>query len=178
MERMEYKYTIFFLTRIKTLLLHHKKISGLRRRHNDNSMARILALDYGTKRTGVAVTDPLCIIANALETVPTVRLMEFLESYLSRERVSTIVVGKPLDTKGRPSASWSGIVPFVERLKRRFPDTEVVFHDERFTSVLAHRAIIDGGVRKMARRDKALVDRVSATIILQSYLESKERQTD
>ena len=135
-------------------------------------MVRILALDYGKKRTGVAVSDPLRIIANALETVPTAQLLPYLKQYLARESVDTIVVGKPTRMDGSPSESFAWIEPFVMRLRREFPSVEVTYWDERFTSVLAHRAMIDGGVKKMARRDKAMVDRISATIILQGYMES------
>ena len=134
-------------------------------------MGRILALDYGVKRTGVAVSDPLRIIANALETVPTAQLLPFLQRYLAENPVEVIVVGKPVQMDGTPSESFSHIEPFVARLRREFPGVEVVYYDERFTSVLAHRAMLDGGVKKMARRDKALVDRISATIILQDYLD-------
>lgn len=137
-------------------------------------MGRILALDYGKKRTGVAVSDPLQIIANALETVPTAQLMPYLKQYMSRESVDTIVVGKPTRMDGTPSETFALIEPFVVRLRREFPSVEVVYWDERFTSVLAHRAMIDGGVKKMARRDKAMVDRISATIILQGFMENKK----
>ena len=137
-------------------------------------MGRILALDYGKKRTGVAVSDPLQIIANALGTVPTAQLMPYLKQYLSRESVDTIVVGKPTRMDGTPSETFALIEPFAARLRREFPSVEVVYWDERFTSVLAHRAMIDGGVKKMARRDKAMVDRISATIILQGFMENKK----
>lgn len=137
-------------------------------------MGRILALDYGTKRTGVAVSDPMRIIANALDTVPTVTLKDYLKKYIARNDVSIIVVGNPLQMDGTPSESFAHIEPFVKWLRKEFPQIEVVLFDERFTSVLALRAMIGGGVSKMARRDKALVDRVSATIILQGYMESLE----
>lgn len=135
-------------------------------------MGRILALDYGTKRTGIAVSDPLRIIANALETVPTHTLMAYLKKYIAENNVDIIVVGKPTQMNGSPSESFRHIEPFVARLHKEFTGIKTVYCDERFTSVLAHRAMIDGGVKKMQRRDKALVDRVSATIILQSYMES------
>lgn len=137
-------------------------------------MGRILAIDYGTKRTGIAVTDPLRIIAGGLATVPTHTLHSWLAQYLAAESVDIIVVGKPTQMNGRPSESMAHIEPFVARLRADHPDKRIVWHDERFTSRLAQRAIIDGGVPKMARRDKALVDTVSAAIILQSYLESKD----
>lgn len=134
-------------------------------------MGRVLALDYGTKRTGIAVSDPLRIIATALETVRTHELMPYLKKYLAENSVDIVVVGMPKQMNGTPSESFQHIKPFVERLKREFPTTEVVYHDERFTSVLAQRAILEAGARKTQRQDKALVDRVSATIILQSFLQ-------
>ena len=135
-------------------------------------MGRILAIDYGLKRTGVAVSDPLRIIANGLDTVPTASLEGWLAQYMAANSVDIIVVGKPTQMNGTPSQSWAAIEPFVERLRVRYPNCKVVLHDERFTSVLAHRAMIDGGMKKMARRDKAVVDKISATIILQSFMDS------
>ncbi|MDR2890130.1 MAG: Holliday junction resolvase RuvX [Alistipes sp.] len=137
-------------------------------------MGRILAIDYGTKRTGLAVTDPLRIIAGALETVPTHTLHDWLAAYFAREKVDIVVIGKPTQMNGEPSESMAHIAPFVKKLRAGHPDKQVVYSDERFTSRLAQRAIIDGGVPKMARRDKSLVDKISATIILQDYLESRE----
>lgn len=137
-------------------------------------MGRILAIDYGTKRTGIAVSDPLRLIAGGLETVPTHQLMAWLKQYTAVEPVDIIVVGKPSRMDGTPSQSFAHIEPFYRRLKREFPGKEIVWHDERFTSAIAQRAIIDGGVRKMARRDKALVDKVSAALILESYMDSRE----
>ncbi len=137
-------------------------------------MGRILSIDYGTKRTGIAVSDPLRIIAGGLETVATKELEKWLREYFATNDVSTIVVGKPSQMNGEPSVTWRFIEPLVGRLKKSYPDKEVVLHDERFTSVLAQRTILDSGLGKMARRDKALVDKVSATIILQSYMESRE----
>ena len=134
-------------------------------------MSRILAIDYGTRRTGIAVSDPLRLIAGGLATVETRQLEKWLADYFAREEVGTIVVGKPAQMDGTPSATWRFIEPLAGRLKRAWPDKEVVFHDERFTSVLAHRAMLESGIGKMARRDKALVDKISATIILQSYME-------
>ena len=135
-------------------------------------MGRILAIDYGTKRTGIAVSDPLRLIAGGLETVPTRDLERWLADYFAREEVSTIVVGKPMQMDGTPSETWRFIEPLARRLQRAWPDKEVVFHDERFTSVLAHRTMLQSsGIGRMARRDKALVDKISATIILQSYME-------
>lgn len=134
-------------------------------------MGRILAIDYGTKRTGVAVSDPLRLIAGGLETVATKDLERWLADYFAREDVSTVVLGKPLRMDGTPSETWRFIEPLARRLQQRWPEKEVVFHDERFTSVLAHRTMLESGIGRMARRDKALVDKISATIILQSYME-------
>ncbi len=134
-------------------------------------MGRILAIDYGTKRTGIAVSDPLRIIAGGLDTVDTKILEKWLADYFRKEDVSTIVVGKPSQMDGTPSETWRFIEPLVARLKRAYPDKEVVLHDERFTSVMAHRTMLESGIGKMARRNKALVDKISATIILQSYME-------
>ena len=134
-------------------------------------MGRILAIDYGTKRTGIAVSDPLRLIAGGLETVATKDLERWLADYFAREDVSTVVLGKPLQMDGTPSETWRFIEPLARRLQQRWPDKEVVFHDERFTSVLAHRTMLESGIGRMARRDKALVDKISATIILQSYME-------
>lgn len=133
-------------------------------------MARILAIDYGTRRTGIAVSDPLQIIATALETVETRSLERFLADYFSREEVDTIVVGYPRQMDGSPSDTMRYVEPLMGRLRHAYPDKRVVGYDERFTSVLAQRAIRQSGIGKMARRDKALVDKVSATIILQDYM--------
>ncbi len=133
-------------------------------------MGRVLALDYGTKRTGIAVSDSLKMIANGLETVSTHTLMDFLENYCQKEQVDTIVVGKPLQTNGKDSDTMGHIKGLVKRLKVKFPDKKVFYEDERFTSVMAQQAIRESGISKKARQDKSLVDKVSATIILQSYL--------
>ena len=132
---------------------------------------RILAIDYGTKRTGIAVSDPLRLIAGGLETVPTKELERWLADYFARERVTTIVLGKPSRMDGTPSDTWRFIEPLAARLRHAWPDKEVVFYDERFTSVIAHRTMLDSGIGRMARRHKALVDKISATIILQGYME-------
>lgn len=138
-------------------------------------MGRIVAIDYGRKRVGLAVTDPLKLIATALETVPAHEVVAYLQRYAAANEVELFVVGQPRQMSGEPSESQQYITPFVNRLRKVLPDIPVVYHDERFTSVLAHRAIIEGGVRKMERRtNKGLVDRVSAVIILQSYMESTE----
>ncbi len=135
-------------------------------------MGRIMAIDYGTRRTGIAVSDPLRIIAGALTTVETKQLEKFLADYFSKNEVDTVVLGKPVRMNGSPSDTMRYIEPLAARLRRSYPDKEVVLYDERFTSVLAHRAMIDSGMGRMARRDKAVVDRISAAIILQSYMES------
>lgn len=137
-------------------------------------MGRILAIDYGTRRTGIAVSDPLCIIACGLETVPTKGLEAWLANYFAKNDVTTVVVGKPVQMDGTPSESFRYVEPLVARLRRAYPDKKVVLYDERFTSVMAHRAMLEGGLRKMARRDKALVDKISATIILQGYMERRK----
>ena len=135
-------------------------------------MSRILAADYGKKRTGLAVTDPLQIIANGLATVPTAELYDYLVKYTQTEQVELIVVGEPKQPNGEPSENLARVREFVARWRKR-QQIPVVYYDERFTSVLAHKAMLDGGLRKKARQNKALVDEISATIILQSYLESK-----
>ncbi|MBR4854579.1 MAG: Holliday junction resolvase RuvX [Alistipes sp.] len=141
-------------------------------------MGRIIAIDYGTKRTGLAVTDPLRIIANALDTVETKQLEKYLADYFSKNDVDIIVLGKPSQMNGQPSETMRFIEPLAGRLRHAYPEKKVVMYDERFTSVMAHRTILDSGIGKMARRDKALVDRISATIILQSYMDSIEYNAD
>ena len=140
-------------------------------------MARILSIDYGKKRTGIAVTDPLQIIANGLATVSTSELLSYLKDYLSREQVERIIIGRPLQTNGQPSENLQRVEQFVNRWRKEMPDVPVEYVDERFTSVLAHQAMIDGGLRKKARQDKALVDKISATIILEDYLRSKNQRS-
>ena len=139
-------------------------------------MGRILAIDYGTRRTGIAVTDPLRIVPGGLTTVPTHTLMDFLTGYMSREEVDVIVVGYALNMDGSESASMKQIRPFTDRLRKAFPDKRIEMFDERFTSVLAQRAILESGIGKMARRNKALVDEVSACIILESYMDSNRNR--
>lgn len=136
-------------------------------------MGRILSIDYGKKRTGIAVTDPLKIIAGGVTTVATTDLIKFLTDYIARENVERVVIGEPKQNDGTPSENMSRITPFVNRWEKLFPNIPIELYDERFTSVLAHRAMIDGGLSKKARQNKALVDEISATIILESYLESK-----
>lgn len=136
---------------------------------------RVLSIDYGKKRTGIAVTDPLQIIANGLVTVQTSQLLDFLTDYTARESVERIVVGKPMQTNGMPSENLARVEQFVARWRKARPDIPVEMYDERFTSVLAHRAIIDSGVGKKTRREnKGLVDEISATIILQDWMNSRK----
>ena len=135
---------------------------------------RILSIDYGKKRTGIAVTDPMQIIANGLETVETKDLEAFLKAYMEKEEVQTIVVGYPRQLDGEDSENMKRITPFVNRLRKLYPEKKIEMYDERFTSVLAHKAMLASGIGKKARQDKALVDKISATIILQEYLESKK----
>lgn len=141
-------------------------------------MGRIIAIDYGRKRTGLAVTDPLRIIANALETVDTKQLEKYLADYFSKNDVDIIVLGKPSQMNGEPSETMRYIEPLAGRLRHAYPEKKVVLYDERFTSVMAHRTMLESGIGKMARRNKALVDRISATIILQSYMDSIEYNAD
>lgn len=133
-------------------------------------LGRIVALDYGKKRTGIAVTDELQLIASGLTTVPTHELLPFLKNYVSEERVVKFVVGEPRQMDNTPSESEALIIPFLSRLKKEFPDMPVEREDERFTSKMALRTMIDNGLKRKQRRDKALVDEISATIILQAYL--------
>ena len=139
-------------------------------------MGRILAIDYGRKRCGVAVTDVMQIIATGLQTVPTAELMNFLKQYVQKEQVDTFVVGYAKQMDATDSESMQYIKPFVEKLKKEFTNTPVEMIDERFTSKIAFQAMIDGGLKKKQRQDKALIDTVSATIILQSYMEQKQRK--
>ena len=133
----------------------------------------MLAIDYGKKRTGLAVSDEMQIIAGGLTTVATTELLDYILDYVKREPVERIVVGLPKQMNNEPSENMRRVEPFVNRLRKLLPDIPVDYHDERFTSVLAQRTIIEAGIKKMARRNKELVDEVSATIILQSYMESR-----
>lgn len=135
-------------------------------------MGRILAVDFGLKRVGLAVTDTLHITANGLDTVPTAEVLSYIVNYAQKEPVEKIVVGQPKQMNYQDSESAKYIKPFVKELQKHFPETEIVMMDERFTSVLAHRAMLDAGLKKKDRQNKALVDKISATIILQSYLDS------
>ncbi len=138
-------------------------------------MGRILAMDYGQKRVGLAVTDPMQITANGLDTVLSHEIFDYLQHYIAREPVEKFVIGLPKQMNGQDSASMQYIKPFVTGLQRKFPDIELVYVDERFTSVLAHKTMLDAGLKKKDRQNKELVDKISATIILQSYLESRIR---
>ena len=142
-------------------------------------MGRIMAIDYGRKRTGVAVTDPLQTIAGGLETVATGEVFLWLERYIANEKVECIVIGSPTLLDGSDSETMTKyVVPFVNRLKNLFPDITIDMLDERFTSKLAFRAMIDGGMKKKDRRNKANIDKVSATILLQDYLEARRMTCD
>lgn len=137
-------------------------------------MSRLLSIDYGRKRTGIAVTDPLQIIPGGLATVDTCSLMTFLQEYAAKEKVERIIIGKPLQPNGQPSENLARVQQFVNHWKKVMPSIPIEYYDERFTSVLAHRAMIDGGLGKKARQDKALVDEISATIILQDYMAARK----
>lgn len=139
-------------------------------------MGRILAIDYGKKRTGLAVTDPLRIVPGGLTTVATNSLVDFLIDYIPREGVDLVVIGLPRQMNNEESESMRYIKPFVARFRKLFPRIDILYHDERFTSSLAQRAIMDSGLGKQKRQNKALVDEVSAVIILQSYMDSLDFQ--
>jgi putative Holliday junction resolvase len=137
-------------------------------------LGRALAIDYGRKRCGLAVTDPLRIIASPLVTVPSGELEAFLRDYIPRENVTDVVIGYPVTVNNLPSESVKYIDPFIARFRKLFPLVELHLADERFTSQMAMRTMIDGGVKKSSRRDKSMVDRISASIILQSWLTKRE----
>lgn len=139
-------------------------------------MNRIVGIDYGSARVGVAVSDPLGIFASPLETVPSAKIIEYLQNFASREQVERFVVGFPLNLDGAPAQAAPDVDRFLKQLDKHFPEIPVSLEDERFTSVLAHRAMIDGGMKKSDRRNKASVDRISAAIILQGYLDKKNRK--
>lgn len=140
-------------------------------------MARILSIDYGKKRTGLAVTDPLQLIAGGLATVSTSELFDWLKNYIAHESVERIVIGEPRQPNGQPSENLARVQQFVNRWRKAVPEIPVEYYDERFTSVLAHQAMLDGGLRKKARQDKALVDEISATIILEDYMRSRRNNS-
>ena len=139
-------------------------------------MGRIIAIDYGRKRTGLAASDTLQMIANGLGTVPSGEVVQYLSDYVRKEPVDAFVVGLPKQMNNEPSENMKYVEAFVSHLKRTIPNIPVVYYDERFTSVLAHRAMLEGGLKKKKRQDKGLVDEISAVIILQAYMESKKYQ--
>lgn len=134
-------------------------------------MDRIIGIDYGRKRTGLAVSDPLRIFASALETVHSAKIVDYLKKYAENETITTFVIGYPKNLTGAPSEAAKDVDAFLPVLKKAFPGVGIVLEDERFTSVMAHRAMIDGGMKASARKDKSEVDRISAAIILQSFLD-------
>lgn len=138
-------------------------------------MARILSIDYGKKRTGLAVTDPLQIIAGGLAIVATSELFDYLKDYVAREEVERMVIGEPKQPNGQPSENLQRVQQFVNRWRKAMPQIPIEYYDERFTSVLAHQAMLDGGLKKKARQDKALVDEISATIILEDFMRSRKK---
>ena len=139
-------------------------------------MDRIIGIDYGRKRVGVAVSDPLGIFASALDTVPAAKIIDYLKNYAATQTVSRFVVGYPVNMDNTPSEAAADVEIFLKNLTKKFPDIPVTLEDERFTSVLAHRAMIEGGMKAKDRRDKNSVDRISAAIILQGYLDRKNNE--
>jgi len=170
--RIQFSSIINPATALRYLL---KKIVLLQ---NDTDMGRILAIDYGQKRSGIAVSDELRLIATALGTVPTMEVLRFLKDYVVSNPVECFVVGEPKHMDNSPSESARFIEPFVKQLIRAFPGIRVERMDERFTSLIAGRTILESGIKKMARRNKNLVDTVSATIILQSFMESERMKKE
>ena len=138
-------------------------------------MNRTIGIDYGRARVGIAVSDPLGIFASPLETVPAAKIIDYLQTYAVSETVERFVVGWPMNLNGQPAEAAADVEAFLKRLRKAFPQVPVELEDERFTSVLAHRAMIDGGMKKSDRRDKKSVDRISAAIILQSWLDKKKQ---
>ena len=138
-------------------------------------MNRTIGIDYGRARVGVAVSDPLGIFASPLETVPATKIIDYLQKYAASETVVRFVVGWPLNLNGAPAEAAADVEQFLKRLRKAFPEVPVELEDERFTSVLAHRAMIDGGMKKSDRRDKNSVDKISAAIILQSYMDRTKK---
>ncbi len=136
-------------------------------------MARVLSIDYGKKRTGIAVTDPLQIIAGGLVTVPTSELYDYLVDYIAKESVERVIIGKPIQTNGQPSENFTRVEQFYNRW-RNHQEIPIEYYDERFTSVLAHQAMLTAGLGKKKRANKELVDEISATIILQDWMRSKK----
>lgn len=134
-------------------------------------MDRIIGIDYGKKRTGLAVSDPLGVFASALDTVDSTKLIDYLKKYAENQRIVRFVIGSPMNLDGRPAEAMASVREFIPILEKAFPGIPISLEDERFTSVLAHRAMIDGGMKASKRKDKASVDRISAAIILQAYLD-------
>ena len=139
-------------------------------------MERIIGIDYGLKRTGVAVSDPLMIFASPLQTVPTAKIIDYLQNYASGQTITLFVVGYPLNMDGNPSQIAGNVDAFLKQLAKKFPDIPIQKEDERFTSVLAHRAMIEGGMKKKDRMDKSSVDKISAAILLQSFLDRNQKK--
>ena len=139
-------------------------------------MDRYIGIDYGRKRTGIAASDPLGIFASALDTIDSTKLIDYLKNYATSERIVAFVVGYPVNMNGKPSEAQADIDVFLPKLKQAFPGVPVHLEDERFTSVLAHRAMIDGGMKYKDRRNKASVDKIAAAIILQSYLDRQNKK--
>lgn len=139
-------------------------------------MDRIIGIDYGRKRVGVAVSDPLRIFASALDTVPAAKIIDYIKKYAEKETVARFVVGYPMNMDNTPSEAAADVDVFLKNLAKSFPAIPVTLEDERFTSVLAHRAMIEGGMKAKDRRDKNSVDRISAAIILQSYLDKNKKE--
>ena len=137
-------------------------------------MDRLIGIDYGRKRVGVAASDPLGIFASPIETVASAKIIDYLKKYSENETIVRFVIGYPVNMNGKPSEAAADVEAFLKNLKRNFPDIPIELEDERFTSVLAHRAMIDGGMKYKDRRDKASVDKISAAIILQSYMDKKK----
>jgi putative holliday junction resolvase len=136
-------------------------------------MGRIIGIDWGLKRIGLAVTDPLRIFASPLTTVGTGEFYKFIDDYIKNEEVDAFVVGYPVQMNNKPSASVSYINPFIRKLKKNYPDITIYLEDERFTSQIAHRTMLDGGLKKKDRQDKSIADKISASIILQSFMDNK-----
>ena len=141
-------------------------------------MDRIIGIDYGRRRTGLAVSDPLGIFASALDTVDSTKLIDYLKNYAEKERIVHFVVGFPTNLDGRPAEAQADVKAFLKQLGKSFPGIPVTLEDERFTSVLAHRAMIDGGMKYKDRRNKASVDKIAAAIILQGFLDRQNRNTN
>jgi putative holliday junction resolvase len=140
-------------------------------------MGRIIGIDYGVKRIGLAVTDPLQIFASPLITVSPAEFDNFISSYLRTDEVEAFVIGYPVEMNNKPSASVTYINPFIKKLKKKYPEKHIYLEDERFTSQMAFRTMVDGGVKKKDRRDKSMVDKISASIILQSFLDNRSKRT-